>query len=229
MMKILQEKIICYFPPPVGKTKKKITIEIPAGELGVRWTINKDNEIVIIEIVATDSLLKVDDVIETLDKQILQPDRNTVERMFHASSFKKKRKLTIFRLVETGRMNKKKNQWRNSKAKEILLEGLMNGEIPLTKEELSAEEVYRLHPEFQEYPYTNFRTNLNSLRKDVRDQKVKTFQDEEALEHDRNLTSRNITQRGYQFWPKAKARDLLVQDLMEGKHERMKPIDLYST
>lgn len=221
-MKLLQEKIVCYFPPPVSKNQKQLMIQIPTGDVGADLALNDENKICVTAILKPDSLLQVNDILVKLNKQQLPKNIHEVKRLFIESSGKVGRKLTVLRLVQCDPKSAKANQWRNSHAKEILLNKLMDGTIPLTKEELGPNEVYKLHAEFQEFPYINFRTNLNSLRKEVKAQKAKTMVDEAALQHDRGITRRTISQRGYPFWPLSEARELLIQDLQEMKNASIK-------
>ena len=228
-MKLLQEKVVCYFPHPVNKCQKQLTIQIPAGELGAELGINSDNKLCVTNVLRPDSLLHPDDILEKLDKQPFENDIQTTMRKLYKSSHKQNRKLTIQRLVDGKKSSKKKDQWRNSEAKEILLNGLIDGNIPLSKAEMAPEDVYALHAAFQKFPYTNFRTNLNNLCKDIAGQKQNTQIDESRLAHDRALMKREMTQRGYAFWPESEAKQLLIQDLKDGIHNILKPKELHQT
>ena len=84
--------------------------------------------------------------------------------------------------MATSKNNKLETNWRDSHAKTILLEGLMApGTIPLTSKEMQPKDVYKMHEEFKKFKYTNFRTNLNNLRKDFIERKQKSTFDETAL------------------------------------------------
>lgn len=224
-MKLLKEQIICYFPAPIKKNQRRLTIQIPSGKLGAKLLVNDEKNIVVIGVTKEDSLLKVDDVIESLDNKPLPVEIREVEQLFLETSTKKNRKIEVSRLVNA----KKKKNWRNSKAKELLFGHILSGRIPLDFNEMNADEVYKMEPEFSEFPFNNFKTNLNTLRKDIQAQKTRSSIDEEALKHDRCITSRKVTQYGYPFWPTSKARESLLIDLAEGRHERMKPSVLWQT
>ena len=58
---------------------------------------------------------------------------------------KEKRKIEVSRLVNA----KKKISWRNSKAKEILLQHLISGTIPIDSREMKPDDVYQFDPEFK--------------------------------------------------------------------------------
>ena len=94
---------------------------------------------------------------------------------------------------------------------------------------MKPDDVYQFDPEFKKFPFDNFKTNLYALRKDMKNQKTQSSLDENALEHDRKITTRTVTQHGYPFWPKSAARVSLLADLAEGRHERMKPSILWKT
>lgn len=126
------------------------------------------------------------------------------------------------------RKKKEVPEWRDSRAKELLVTGLEAGTIPWTRQEMPPRDVYNLHVEFQDYKYENFRTNLNNLRKAVRSRKKISLFEEDALLKDREKAQvGGQTMRGYPFWPTSDANQLLKQDIKEGRHLHMKPKILY--
>ena len=123
-------------------------------------------------------------------------------------------------------------KWRESRAKSLLVEGLTVGTIPLTSKEMMPKVVYTMHEEFKSFKYTNFRTNLNNLRKDFIERKQRSVFDENALKNDRQIVQRGTqTQRGYPFWPQADASKLLASDLKEGRRaaSSIEATSLYTT
>ena len=61
------------------------------------------------------------------------------------------------------------NLWIKSKAKKQLIKDLLSGHVPLESAEMKAEDVYNLADRceiFHQFPFKNFRPNLNRLRKD---------------------------------------------------------------
>lgn len=126
--------------------------------------------------------------------------------------------------------NKFKTKWADSHAKNLLVAGLAAGTIPLTSQEMPPKDVYELHAEFKQFQYSNFRTNLNNLRKSFIERRRRSEFDESALKSDRAIVQRRTqTHRDYPFWPEADASKLLEIDLKQGQHLHMKPALLYMT
>lgn len=133
-------------------------------------------------------------------------------------------------MTECSTTKKTAANWRDSRARELLFEGLAAGTIPLTSHEMLPRDVYSLHEEFKNFKYANFRTNLNNLRKNLLERKQTSKFDEKALQHDRQIVNRGSqNQRGYPFWPKSDASKLLESDLKGGQHLQSKPEILYMT
>lgn len=58
------------------------------------------------------------------------------------------------------------DKWRDSQAKAILWEALLSGKIT---EAMGPKEVFQLNDEFKKFKYENFRSNLLSMRKSLKD------------------------------------------------------------
>ena len=116
--------------------------------------------------------------------------------------------------------------WRNSKAKALLREDIITGFVK-TKD--SAEAVYAMRPEFQDFKLKNFTTNLKSLQLAIAKDHKRMQIDCEYYGHDRALLKelRKNDPPIENDWFHSEARQLLKQDIDEGKHTRMKPSILY--
>jgi hypothetical protein len=124
--------------------------------------------------------------------------------------------------------------WANSSAKQILIDDLESGILPLDAKELSAKEawdiVYQHMVEFHGVPYTQFRDRLNDLRKAYKKKKTNVMWDAEAIQHDRLLHPRKAcNHRGEPVFSISVALELLAKDVKEKKHKRMKPKVLRQT
>jgi hypothetical protein len=116
--------------------------------------------------------------------------------------------------------------WRNSDAKKLLLEWILEGRVAGMK----PKQVYALDDIFKPFKYDNFVGNLNRLRKKVGTRLVLVEFDQAAFDHDQLLYPTSATtQRGYPRWPGHEAKRLLKEDIDEGKHETMTPLALYKT
>jgi len=80
-------------------------------------------------------------------------------------------------------------EWKDSAAKEQLKQDLLDGTIPLNSSEMGPRAVYKLEncPEFCEFEYEKFRTNLNSLQKSIREKRDRAASDSVALARDLHL------------------------------------------
>ena len=119
-------------------------------------------------------------------------------------------------------------KWKNSVAKKHLRADILSGAVPPG---MKAKEVYAMRPQYKQYPYKNFRSNLLSLRKLIAKDKERMRADCEAYGHDRALLAQlraddppeNIP------WHRSEAKKLLEKDIDDGKHLQMKPSEMYDT
>jgi hypothetical protein len=125
--------------------------------------------------------------------------------------------------------NAKPPAWRYSEAKttlRTLLENDNDGKVHA----MDPQDVYRLSPLFQLYKYSNFRTNLKSLKESMKAEKGIALADEQALLHDRTLIPKmTMTVRGYPCWEGSDAKTLLRNDVKEKKQKGSKPAELRGT
>jgi hypothetical protein len=126
-------------------------------------------------------------------------------------------------------------KWATSKARELLEKDLLSGRIPL--ERWTAANVYNLpdRPEFRLFEYKKFVTNLRNLRKRIKEQKQDATAAALALAHDRVIypvaavNGVNNHQGGAPRWEGSLAQKWLNDDIDEGKHEMMQPMQLRQT
>ena len=95
---------------------------------------------------------------------------------------------------------------------------------------MSPKDVYGMREEYQQYPYINFRTNLNNLRKSIQKLQGHADEDSAALAHDLEVRPRlTKTPRGYPVWDGSAAERFLKLDIDRGEHEKMNPRMLRGT
>jgi hypothetical protein len=117
--------------------------------------------------------------------------------------------------------------WAKSKARELLLDDLRVGVVPLYMHEAHAKVVHQARPEYSSYQYKYFRDKLCKLRRIVIDEKSGISFDERALANHRRVcppTPHN--HRGEPHWVGSVAEVLLKQDLKDGLHKKMPPSNL---
>ena len=131
--------------------------------------------------------------------------------------------------------NELKNiNWRNSEQREIVLSDLITGIIPVEENLLSAEDAWDLcygnMVEFNKVPFKQFKARLKDHRKQVRMGLDRSKREEEALVHDRLIHPRRLkNSRGELVFDLHPAKELLRDDIKEGKHLIMKPGRLQKT
>lgn len=120
---------------------------------------------------------------------------------------------------------KKKESWKNSAAKQLLKDDIINGVV---KEGMKPKEVYTMHDEYKKWPQKNFGANLRSLRKKIDKDKEHMAEDEAAYRHDLQLLKKLRQNDSVDVpWHRSEASALLKQDVRDGRHKVMKPIELY--
>jgi hypothetical protein len=121
--------------------------------------------------------------------------------------------------------------WQKSQAREILLDDLQSGLLPVNADELSAEEawdlVYQHMAEFVPVVFSQFKERLRDHRRQVGKNMIRAASESEALVHDRRLFPRSTeNQRSEPVFDLSPAKLLLRADVEEGKHNRMTPTEL---
>jgi len=124
--------------------------------------------------------------------------------------------------------------WRNSVQRDILLDDLLCGVLPVEASELSAEQAwiicYSQMAEFASVPFSQFKARLQDHRKQVKERLARSRAEEIALTHDRTIFPRQLrNSRGELVFDLAPAKLLLRRDMKANKHKQMTPKELQST
>jgi hypothetical protein len=120
--------------------------------------------------------------------------------------------------------------WAESRARELLLADLRAGAIPLKMSEMHAKDVYQTRPQYQNFPYDDFRGYINRLRKFVAKERDNAATDEMAFEHHRKICPPSThNHRGEPHWVGSAAEAFLNEDIDAGFHELMPPCELHLT
>ena len=120
----------------------------------------------------------------------------------------------------------KRNKWRYSKAKEILRAAIISGEVTSN---MNAKDVYEMNEEYKKWPYKNFPSNLKSLRDTVESLYSRMQSDCVAYGHDLTLLKKlRAGNPPIATWHRSDAKYILKQDINNGKHKEMKPMELYN-
>jgi hypothetical protein len=115
-------------------------------------------------------------------------------------------------------------KWRNSVAKKILTNEILEGNIG----NQTPSELYDSNDEFKKFPRRNFIANMSKLQQKLEINESNARIDGEAIEHDRKLHPRGEkTAAGYPFWDTSAAKTLLETELSCITTNKMKPIDLW--
>jgi hypothetical protein len=125
-------------------------------------------------------------------------------------------------------------KWKPSKAKQILLDDLEEGILPVDADELSAEEAWEIMyshmAEFNEVVFSQFKDRLRDHRKQVREDTARAAIEAELLAHDRSLFPRQMENcRGEPVFDLSAAKLLLRADVEDGKNLTMTPRQLQLT
>ena len=115
--------------------------------------------------------------------------------------------------------------WRNSYAKEVLKEDIIEGHVT---ESMDPDVVYESRPcLFKLYKRSNFKTNLKNLFKRIKKDKDRASMDLAAFLHDMSIRPQSEGP-GYEQWQGSEAEVLLKEDL---KHDgvSMKPEQLWQS
>ena len=127
--------------------------------------------------------------------------------------------------------------WAKSLAKQIILDDLDCGVLPVDESELSAEEAWELvYSQMAEFirpetvVFSQFKERLRDHRKKHGEGVTRAALESEALDHDRRLFPRQTeNNRGEPVFDLSAAKLLLRADIAEGKHHRMTPSQLQMT
>ena len=132
----------------------------------------------------------------------------------------------LFNTLKT--QKKKAPKWADSEAKKILKQDIIQLEVTDASD---PEEVYKMHPEYSQFEYSNFKTNLANLIEKVLSDFERMRTDCEFFGHD--LAVLAVYRENHPLertpWHKSEAKPLLEQDMNLGKHLTMTPKELFQT
>lgn len=128
--------------------------------------------------------------------------------------------------METQEKKTKVSPWRQSKAKKLLIKGILDGLYPSS---MKPQQVYLLRTEFQDYPYERFRDNLKNLRAALKRDTERADSDHAALMSDLELhpPDKAVHNKDYPRWVGSAAETLLKFDVTQGNHIGKTPEELY--
>ncbi|CAB9506772.1 hypothetical protein SEMRO_278_G106580.1 [Seminavis robusta] len=122
----------------------------------------------------------------------------------------------------------------NHPARILLYKEIAEGRIPLDEKEMGPAEVWCTYHDTLEFQMDgvefndNFATRLSSLRAIVKRDQGRAANDRKALEKAmKNHPVQELNHRGEPQWNGSLAQALLQQDMAEGKHETMRPSELW--
>ena len=123
--------------------------------------------------------------------------------------------------------------WRNSEAKDIILRDLHEGVIPMNDEEVADDDVYVWYQQFDAFKNVGsrqFKARLKGHREQIQRNDATVDWEVEAYMHDRLIHPERMHDRhGNIKFYLTPGRELLRQDLREGKHKTMGIEDLYTS
>jgi hypothetical protein len=122
-----------------------------------------------------------------------------------------------------------KNWWKDSAARQRLIDDLENGDLSLSEKEVSAAmawDFYKTCPEFSNVAFEKFEGKLKDHRAQVAPQKGRSSLEMDALRHDRKLYPRVTHDScGKSVWDLSRAKKLL-RAYVKDKLATMTPADL---
>lgn len=119
-----------------------------------------------------------------------------------------------------------KNGWRYSQAKALLIDDIQK---KIVHQEMTADVVYLMRPEYQEYPIDKFKKYLAYLRTVAQKKRVAAFEDKVALAKFKLSVENATPARKYPPWGSSEAKILLLDDIEAEAHLKMKPSKLHPT
>jgi len=123
--------------------------------------------------------------------------------------------------------------WRNSAAREIILEDLEPGGALYQQLHLSDTDIfefYQLLPEFHDVVWSQFKERMTGYRKQINGRQIKSKEEERMLAHDRQLYPRQThNERGELVFDMTPAKALLREDVKNKVHTKMKPRELQAS
>jgi hypothetical protein len=124
-------------------------------------------------------------------------------------------------------------KWVNCAAKHIIMDDLLCGILPVSDDEISAEEAWELQYEHMAefirdgVVFSQFKARLADHRAKVLKNMAQSTYERDALTHDRLLHPRQmVNHRGAPVFDLSPAKLQLREDIEDGKHLRMSPSQL---
>lgn len=125
---------------------------------------------------------------------------------------------------------KKPTPWEHSEEKKLLRQDILDGKVPST---MKPRDAYNMRNGIcKKYKQTNFTTSLRNLRESLKKNQEKADSDSAALAHDRQLHPKGnetCDGCGYPRWEGSEAERLLKDDIANGRHEGLKPLQFRLT
>jgi hypothetical protein len=123
--------------------------------------------------------------------------------------------------------------WRNSEARCILIEDLVRGILPLERSQMTEAEAFEIYQGmvgFADVRFPQFRARLKDHRAQVKKSSQRSKYEEECLKHDRLIFPRKLLdENGTPVFDLHPAKLLLREDVAEGKHLLMTPLQLWKS
>lgn len=123
--------------------------------------------------------------------------------------------------------------WRNSKARKIILDDLLPGGLLYQQDNLLPQVVfafYKTLPEFKDVVYDQFAVRFKGHRQQANRDQAIAKRDEIAMERDRRLITRQYrNQRGELVFDMHPAKSLLREDIKKGLHKNTTPFAFQQT
>jgi hypothetical protein len=120
--------------------------------------------------------------------------------------------------------------WKASRARQILLDDLESGVLPVDEEDCSAEDAWAIYSQMTEFVpviFSQFKERVRDHRKQCREQITRSDRELDMLAHDRQLFPRQMeNHHGEPVFDLSAAKLLLRADVREGKHLAMTPSQL---
>jgi|688.fasta_scaffold477171_1 hypothetical protein len=127
-----------------------------------------------------------------------------------------------------------KIKWKDSKAKSLLHDDILNGIVPLKATDADNRstgkllDIYNMHPEYAEYSYKKFSSRLSSIRKTISVNKSRAEDDRIALaKYIHNHAVSTVSHHGYTEWQNSTAQTLVLGDIESHLHDSMGIRGLY--
>ena len=119
--------------------------------------------------------------------------------------------------------------WLDSQARALLMQDIIDGVVPPEPDNsMPTQTIFTSRPEYASYGYANFSSRLSSLRKIVARDKTRADDDLEAfLKYKANNIIHTHNARGYPEWDGSDAQKQLKEDISNGLHDEMQPIELW--